>query len=200
MISLGWRSVSCTRMATLSRKTPSGANICGISGLVPVGCVPRFRKRRGQLGSLSLADVGVGEEVRAQWQGFGYKGKLYHGIIEAINDDGSFHVRFDDGDVDPACPAKYITRENGAAVPRVQGGCFTLCKIARCTVQCKLCELITVHACQRSVLRAVPQKSAKAARSTRAWHKATCVLGAMMGLSHRGLLRRTATRRAMRSA
>ena len=73
------------------------------------------------------SDVVVGEEVHTQWKEFGYKGKLYHGIIEAMNDDGSFHVRFDDGDVDPKCPVKHITRENGATVPRVQGGCFTFC-------------------------------------------------------------------------
>ena len=112
-------------MLARSRQANPGVQTEGLRARVPV------RKF-----SFPAADVGVGEEVRAQWKGFGYKGKLYHGIIEAMNDDGSFHVRFDDGDVDTECPAKHITRENGAAVPRVHGGCFTLCNIARCTVQC----------------------------------------------------------------
>jgi hypothetical protein len=69
------------------------------------------------------ADVEVGEKVRAQWKGFGYKGPLFHGSIAALHDDGTFHVVFDDGDCDLHCKAKYITRENGAGMPRNPGAC-----------------------------------------------------------------------------
>jgi len=77
--------------------------------------------------NVPAAEVSVGEKVRAQWKDFHYKGKLFHGTIAAMNADGSFHVLFDDGDADQRCPAKHITRENGAAMPRVPGGRFIAC-------------------------------------------------------------------------
>ena len=69
------------------------------------------------------AEVEVGEKVRAQWKGFGYKGQLFPGSIAAIHEDGTFHVVFDDGDCDLRCNGKYITRENGAGMPRYPGAC-----------------------------------------------------------------------------
>jgi hypothetical protein len=43
---------------------------------------------------------------------------MYEGKVVGINDDGSFSIAFFDGDVDETCPAKFITRDNGASVPR----------------------------------------------------------------------------------
>ena len=60
--------------------------------------------------------IQIGERVKAAWKGCEYKGCLYPGILTAINADGTFHIDFDDGDEDTACPAKCITRDNGEMV------------------------------------------------------------------------------------
>ena len=62
--------------------------------------------------------VQVGESVFAAWRGSDYKGLLYEGQVVGIVDDQTFSIAFIDGDVDEACPVQFITRANGAPVPR----------------------------------------------------------------------------------
>ena len=93
---------------------------------------------------MNTGPVVVGERVRAAWKGCNYKGVLYEGVVAGINDDETFRITFDDGDDDASCPAKYITRDNGAPVPRVsvpsRGAGATSCLLL------PACFLLPLHA------------------------------------------------------
>eukprot|EP00466_Bigelowiella_natans_P011210 jgi/Bigna1/87244/estExt_fgenesh1_pg.C_180068 len=48
----------------------------------------------------------AGDRVKAYWMGF--PRKKYPGVIKKSNKDGTYHINFDDGDVDKRCPAEHI--------------------------------------------------------------------------------------------
>jgi hypothetical protein len=63
---------------------------------------------------VECAPVGVRERVKAGWKEWGYKADRFcPGTVTAVNEDGSCAIKFDDGDVDDAVPARYILRANG---------------------------------------------------------------------------------------
>ena len=52
----------------------------------------------------------VGQRCKAKFKG---KGKLYPGEIRELNEDGTFRVDFDDGDVDKKVKLKVMKVEDG---------------------------------------------------------------------------------------
>ena len=122
---------------------------------------PDGPRRRTPVQKLNMmgGPIVVGESVRAAWRGSAYKGLMYEGQVVGIKDDGTFSIAFADGDVDFDCPAKFVTRDNGAPVPRPgnmnrsltwfvsQCKCFFICfnaVVATCFAMlcCLICDAL----------------------------------------------------------